>query len=133
MVMTLTKTIYGDIAIDYGFNLISIGTFGDLHTIYDEAVRRGAKPLKNVRNGPHPKHVFRRVLNGLACDDRFRKSKISYSGIYTCPVNCYVRICPKCEQDVLNMEATDRYMSDYAGEPIQCRKYVCSCGWKDKE
>ena len=72
---------------------VSVGEFGLLHDIFDEAIKQNAtKPLK--RN--HPLNVFQRILNALDRDERFDKEHIYFAGIHKNAVRSF-----KIKKDVL--------------------------------
>lgn len=77
--------MYGDAFIALHLDYVDCGEPELLHDIFDWAIQRGAKHLKN----PHPLNVHQRVLNGLDRDERFEKDYIEYNGIYTKPVRCF--------------------------------------------
>lgn len=86
MVNDMAKTLYGDGFIALGLRYADIGHYGELHKIFDWAVKHGAKP--DVYN-QHPINVFQRVLNALDRDERFKKEQITYPGIYDKPCRCF--------------------------------------------
>jgi len=77
------RTKIGTVAIEVmkeqGSIYVSVGEFGLLHDIFDEAIKRKvAKPLK----WHHPLNVFQRILNALDRDERFEKEHIYFTGIH---------------------------------------------------
>ena len=61
----LIEQVAKDILVKYNTDIFTAGDLSIIHDIYDECVKRGMKPCKNIGNGPHPNDIRKRIVNGM--------------------------------------------------------------------
>ena len=54
-----------DILCKYNTDIFTAGDLSIIHDIYDECIKRGMKPCKDIGNGPHPADARKRIVNGM--------------------------------------------------------------------
>jgi len=72
-----------------GDKLITRGNIPLMHDVFDEAVKRGVKPMDDRIMGDKVNRIRKRVMDGLDRDERFEKSYIKYAHVHGGVCRCF--------------------------------------------
>lgn len=61
----LIEQVAKDILQKYDTDIFTAGDLSIIHDIYDECIKRGMKPCRDIGNGPHPNDIRKRIVNGM--------------------------------------------------------------------